>query len=76
MGVVAMAGWRVTTGDLSVGQLVSVIGVAVSFTEPIQSLTMAMMQIFRDAWTGTIQSRAGDVEETFADVAEQVDSVQ
>lgn len=41
-GVVAMAGWRVTTGDLSVGQLVSVIGVAVSFTEPIQSLTMAM----------------------------------
>jgi ABC-type multidrug transport system fused ATPase/permease subunit len=40
--VVLVAGWRVTTGDLSVGQLVSVIGVAVFFSEPIQSLTMAM----------------------------------
>jgi len=40
--VVLAAGWRVTTGDLSVGQLVSVIGVAVFFAEPIQSLTMAM----------------------------------
>ncbi|WP_226985989.1 ABC transporter ATP-binding protein [Brachybacterium sp. FME24] len=41
-GVVLMAGWRVTTGDLSVGQLVSVIGVAVFFSEPIQTLTMTM----------------------------------
>jgi putative ABC transport system ATP-binding protein len=40
--VVVVAGWRVTTGDLSVGQLVSVIGVAVFFAEPIQALTMAM----------------------------------
>ena len=40
-GVVLVAGWRVTTGDLSVGQLVSVIGVAVFFSEPIQTLTMA-----------------------------------
>jgi putative ABC transport system ATP-binding protein len=40
--VVLAAGWRVTTGDLSVGQLVSVIGVAVFFSEPIQALTMAM----------------------------------
>ncbi|MGP5836202.1 ABC transporter transmembrane domain-containing protein [Brachybacterium alimentarium] len=41
-GVVLVAGWRVTTGDLSVGQLVSVIGVAVFFSEPIQTLTMTM----------------------------------
>lgn len=34
------------------------------------------MQIFRDAWTGTIQSGTGDVEETFTGVAERVDSVQ
>ncbi|MGP9538587.1 ABC transporter transmembrane domain-containing protein [Brachybacterium sp. AOP43-C2-M15] len=40
--VVLVAGWRVSTGDLSVGQLVSVVGVALFFAEPIQSLTMAM----------------------------------
>lgn len=46
-GVVVVAGWRVSTGDLSVGQLVSVIGVAVFFAEPIQTLTATMAVLAR-----------------------------
>jgi ABC-type multidrug transport system fused ATPase/permease subunit len=41
-GVLILAGWRVTSGDLSVGQLVSIVGVAAFFSEPVQALTMTV----------------------------------
>ncbi|UQN28836.1 ABC transporter transmembrane domain-containing protein [Brachybacterium kimchii] len=41
-GVLLLAGWRVTSGDLSVGQLVSIVGVAAFFSEPVQALTMTV----------------------------------
>ena len=49
--VTALAGWRVTTGDLTVGQLVSVIGVATFLAEPVGTVAifMAMMSRSRAA---------------------------
>lgn len=34
------------------------------------------MQIFRDAWTGTVQSGTGDITQVFDQAAKQVDEVQ
>lgn len=45
--VVLVAGWRVTTGDLSVGGLVSAVGLAVFFAEPMTSVTMAISTFAR-----------------------------
>lgn len=45
--VTALAGWRVTTGDLTVGQLVSVIGVATFLAEPVGTVGVFMAMVSR-----------------------------
>lgn len=45
--VTLVAGWRTTTGDLTIGQLIAVVGVATFTAEPIGTLTFFLAQFAR-----------------------------